>query len=201
MKEILPGIVHFERAMSVEARGAIRVGIEALTRVSPFRRYRTSRGRMSIDMTNAGVYGWVADTSGYRYDTDDPLNGKPWPAMPDAWHDLALCFARLAGFAEFSPNACLVNRYQGSAQLGMHVDRDEAREVQHQPIVSVSLGASARFAVGGLDRKDPTVATIMLHDGDVLVMGGPSRMRYHAVRRVYTDGGTQRLNLTFRRAR
>ncbi len=199
-REIWPGVFLFKGVLTEEARERVMAQVEEVALASPFRRYRTAMGQMSIDMTNAGAYGWVADQSGYRYEETDPLTKGAWPAMPVQWADLALCFARLSGFDAFEPNSCLINRYQGSAQLGMHVDKDEAPEVRSQPIVSISLGASARFAIGGLKRKDPA-QTIMLDDGDVLVMGGPGRLRYHAVRRVYTSGGLRRYNLTLRRAR
>lgn len=199
MTEIEPGVFLFRDALTEEAKAIILDGVATVAEQSPFRRYRVKTGQMQIDMTNCGALGWVADTRGYRYEPVDPMTNKPWPSMPGGWFNLALCFARLAGFPEFGPDACLINRYQGYAKLGLHVDKDEAPEVRDQPIVSFSFGAAARFTLGGLKRSDP-ISELLLEDGDVLVMGGPGRLRYHGIRRVMTKD-RDRINLTFRRAR
>ena len=157
--------------------------------------------RMSVAMTNCGALGWVSDPSGYRYDPLDPESGNPWPRMPDSFARLAQDAAAQAGFEGFTPDACLVNRYEPGARLTLHQDRNE-RDFR-APIVSVSLGLPAVFLFGGLKRADKP-ARIPLEHGDVAVWGGPARMRYHGVMPLKEGAhallGNQRINLTFRRA-
>jgi alkylated DNA repair protein (DNA oxidative demethylase) len=153
-------------------------------------------------MTNCGGVGWVTDRSGYRYDANDPEAGKRWPAMPPSFRELAERAADRAGFGGFSPDACLVNRYQPGARMSLHQDKDE-----HDfgaPIVSVSLGLPAVFLFGGLKRSDRP-RRFRLQHGDVVVWGGPARLTFHGVAPL-ADGvhplmGRQRINLTFRKAR
>ena len=169
---------------------------------APFRYMITPSGhRMSVAMTNCGALGWVSDRTGYRYVVQDPATGRSWPPMPDCFLRLAQDAAAQAGFAGFVPDACLINRYLPDARLSLHQDRDE-RDLT-APIVSVSLGLPAVFLWGGLKRKDPTRRIPLVH-GDVLVWGGPDRLRYHGVRPLqasqHTLLGEQRLNLTFRQA-
>lgn len=156
--------------------------------------------RMSVAMTNCGALGWISDAEGYRYTAEDPATGRPWPVMPEALRRIAVASAAEAGYPGFDPEACLVNLYGPSSRMGLHQDRDE-REPR-DPIVSVSLGRSALFRVGGLRRRDPT-RSVMLHHGDVLVFGGPARMVYHGVDRLagppHPLVGDRRINLTFRR--
>jgi len=156
---------------------------------------------MSVAMTNAGALGWVSDRGGYRYDPLDPLSGQHWPVMPPVFAQLAGRAAARAGFAGFTPDACLVNRYEASAGLSLHQDRDEA--ALDAPVLSVSLGDAALFRIGGGDRKGPT-RSLRLESGDVLLLGGASRLAYHGIDRIYPgsspllkDGG--RINLTLRR--
>jgi DNA oxidative demethylase len=169
---------------------------------APFRRMVTPGGyRMSVSMTNCGSLGWVTDRSGYRYDRTDPLSASEWPAMPDAFLSLARRAAVHGGFGKFLPDACLINRYDPGAKLSLHQDKDE-RDFS-QPIVSVSLGLPAVFLFGGLQRADQTRKVELTH-GDVVVWGGPARLRYHGVLPL-KDGyheltGRQRINLTFRKA-
>jgi len=177
--------------------------IDRVASQSPFRHLVTPGGQtMSVAMTNCGPLGWVSDRSGYRYDARDPTTGRPWPAMPDEFRQLALDAASRAGFPAFVPDACLVNRYAAGSRLTAHRDADE--QDYAQPIVSVSLGLPASFAFYGLTRggKGRSVA---LGDGDVLVWGGPSRLVYHAVRPIkpghHPVTGACRYNLTFRHAR
>src|SRR5262249_47948427 len=153
--------------------------IAAVARVSPFRHMVTPRGsRMSAAMTNCGQVGWLTDLTGYRYDARDPETSKPWPAIPPLFLDLATRAASHAGFANFVPDACLVNRYTPGARLSLHQDRDERD--YGQPIVSVSLGLPATFLFGGLKRTDRP-RRIGLRHGDVVVWGGPSRLTFHGV--------------------
>jgi alkylated DNA repair protein (DNA oxidative demethylase) len=170
---------------------------------TPFRHMVTPGGHaMSVAMTNCGGAGWVTDRTGYRYDANDPESGRPWPAMPPSFRALAGQAAAEAGFLNFSPDACLINRYQPGARMSLHQDKDE-----HDfgaPIVSVSLGLSAVFLFGGLRRSDKPQRYRLQH-GDIAVWGGPARLRFHGVAPL-ADGehasmGRQRINLTFRKAR
>lgn len=176
-------------------------GLGEVTEAAPFRHMVTPGGhRMSVGMTNCGPFGWVTDESGYRYDARDPLSGQAWPPMPEAFVRLAVAAAAEAGYPDFEPDACLVNRYDPGARLTLHQDKNE-RDFR-QPIVSVSLGLPAVFLFGGMERQDRQERITLWH-GDVLVWGGPDRLRYHGVLPL-KDGwhptlGRVRINLTFRR--
>ena len=153
--------------------------IAALIERAPLRRMTTPGGRqMSVAMSNCGPLGWVSDRAGYRYSPIDPLSGLAWPAMPAVFVALARDAAAAVGFADYTPDACLINRYEVGTRLSLHQDRDELRF--DAPIVSVSLGRSADFLFGGLKRGDATVR-VVLEDGDVVVWGGVDRLRYHGV--------------------
>lgn len=176
--------------------------IDAVVAQAPFRHLVTPGGfRMSVGMTNAGPLGWVSDRRGYRYDPVDPHSGKPWPPMPPVFQQLAEAAATHAGFADFVPDACLINRYEADTRLSLHQDRDEHDLTQ--PIVSVSLGIPAVFLFGGLQRSDRPLRVPLTH-GDVVVWGGPSRLRFHGVLPLkqghHETLGDCRINLTFRRA-
>lgn len=191
--------------------------IERVAARAPFRHLVTpGGGRMSVAMTNCGPWGWHSDRRGYRYVAEDPATGQPWPAMPDEFRALAQQAAALAGFGGFEPDCCLVNRYEPGAQMGSHRDFDEL-DMRH-PIVSVSIGLPATFVWYGEKRSAPDPVKLELHDGDVLVWGGPSRAGYHAVKKLaapasgadlFADADSARgsrslqlrYNLTFRRAR
>jgi alkylated DNA repair protein (DNA oxidative demethylase) len=157
--------------------------------------------RMSVAMTNCGFLGWITDRTGYRYDAIDPENGRKWPAMPAAFMHLAKESAIEAGFEGFTPDACLINRYEVGARLSLHQDKDEAD--YSAPIVSVSLGLPATFLFGGSKRTDKTQRVPVVH-GDVVVWGGPARLRYHGVLALKAGRhpllGEYRINLTFRKA-
>ena len=176
--------------------------VENITEVAPFRNMVTPGGfTMSAAMSNCGSAGWVTDRKGYRYTAIDPLTGNPWPALPDAFRDLAVEAASRAGYPGFVPDACLINRYEPGARMTLHQDKNE-RDYS-APIVSVSLGLPATFLFGGKERGDKTIK-LPLHHGDVAVWGGPSRMNYHGVSTI-ADGlhplvGRRRINLTFRQA-
>jgi alkylated DNA repair protein (DNA oxidative demethylase) len=176
--------------------------LEQVITSAPFRHMITPSGfKMSVGMTNCGALGWVTDRKGYRYSSVDPESGKPWPPMPPAFLHLARNAAETAGFPNFVPDACLINRYAVGAKMSLHQDKDE-RDLK-QPIVSVSLGLTAVFQFGGLGRRDP-VRRVHLEHGDVAVWGGASRLAYHGVMPlkdgVHPDLGACRINLTFRRA-
>lgn len=156
---------------------------------------------MSVATTSCGTLGWTSDELGYRYVARDPISGEPWPAMPAQFLRLARDAAAQAGFAGFEPDACLINRYVPGARLTLHQDRNE-RDFD-APIVSVSLGIPAVFVLGGTKRENPT-RTLQLSHGDVVVWGGPSRLRFHGVRPLVSAThpltGECRINLTFRKA-
>lgn len=190
------------RGYATQASAALLDAIDTVTTIAPWRHMVVPGGRrMSVAMSNAGALGWTSDARGYRYASTDPLSDAPWPPMPAAFRQLARDAAARAGFAGFEPDACLINRYAPGARLSLHQDRDE-RDFS-QPIVSVSLGLPAVFQFGGPKRTDPTQAVPLQH-GDVVVWGGPSRLRFHGVRPL-ADGehpatGRSRINLTLRRA-
>ncbi len=176
--------------------------ISPIEAASPFRHMTTPGGwRMSVALTNCGQFGWITDRTGYRYDAIDHETGKSWPAMPDVFARLAAEAAAEAGFIDFRPDACLVNRYAPGARLSLHQDRNES-DFGH-PIVSVSLGLPATFLWGGQKRTDK-IRRIALHHGDVVIWGGKDRLRFHGVNTL-ADGehpltASYRYNFTFRRA-
>jgi DNA oxidative demethylase len=153
---------------------------------------------MSVRMTNCGPLGWVTDKErGYRYQSTHPATDKPWPAMP---RELMELWEKLAGYDK-PPEACLVNFYSDDAKMGLHQDRDETEF--SAPVLSISLGNTCLFRVGGLDRKDPT-GSFKLSSGDIVLLGGEGRLAYHGVDRIYPGTSTLlknggRINLTLRR--
>jgi alkylated DNA repair protein (DNA oxidative demethylase) len=177
--------------------------LEGIVAQAPFRHTLTPGGhQMSVAMTNCGGLGWITDRKGYRYDAIDPVSQKPWPAMPPVFPRLAEQAAAAAGFADFRPDACLINRYEAGGRMSLHQDRDE--QDFGAPIVSVSLGLPAIFLFGGPKRSDKPQRYRLLH-GDVVVWGGPSRLFFHGVAPL-AEGehallGRWRINLTFRKAR
>ncbi|MCX5494889.1 alpha-ketoglutarate-dependent dioxygenase AlkB [Kaistia dalseonensis] len=190
---LLPG--RFDRA----AQETLREVIRAIAAEAPF--YRPAMpwtGKpFSVRMTNCGSLGWVADKDGYRYQPLHPTTGRPWPAIPAMLLDL---WQEVADFPD-SPEACLVNFYAPEARMSLHRDGDEAERAA--PVVSVSLGDSCLFRVGGPDRSDPT-RSFRLSSGDVVVLGGAAREAYHGVDRIYPGTSTLlsqggRINLTLRR--
>jgi alkylated DNA repair protein (DNA oxidative demethylase) len=152
---------------------------------------------LSVRMTNCGPLGWVSDAGGYRYQPTHPDTGRPWPPMPEAvlraWRDLA-------GYGA-PPEACLINVYAPTARMGLHQDRDEQDFAA--PVVSLSLGDTCLFRVGGPNRGDPT-RSFRLASGDAVVLGGPARLAFHGVDRIMPGTSTLlpeggRINLTLRR--
>lgn len=181
---------------------ALWPALQQVIAAAPLRHMLTSRGqRMSVALTGCGALGWVSDRRGYRYAAQDPDSGRPWPAMPAAFLDLARDAAAAAGFEGFAPDACLINRYATGARMGLHQDRDE-RDLA-QPIVSVSLGVPATFLWGDQRRADRAERVPLCH-GDVVVWGGVDRLRFHGVAPIRAAQlaltGAERYNLTFRRA-
>ena len=199
--DLAPGAVLL-RGFALPAEAELKHAVAAVAASAPFRHMKTPGGfTMSVAMTNCGRLGWVSSERGYRYAEQDPECGTPWPAMPGAILDLARSAASAAGFERFEPDACLVNRYEPGARLTLHQDKDE-RDYR-EPIVSVSLGVPAVFLFGGLKRKDRPLRLDLVH-GDVVVFGGPSRLRYHGVAPLksaqHPFAGQARINLTLRRA-
>jgi DNA oxidative demethylase len=190
----------FFRSMIVDEAPAILEHIDRISELAPLRHLVTPGGKkMSVAMSNCGALGWVSDHAGYRYQRHDPLTSKPWPAMPALFLVLAQRAAALAGYDNFQPNVCLINRYGIGARMGLHQDRDE-RDLS-APIVSFSLGLPAKFIWGGLQRTGQT-RRFMVEHGDVLVWGGPDRLRFHGVAPLppgrHPLTGEVRFNITFR---
>lgn len=198
---LAPGAVVL-RGFALAGETALLAALDEVVARAPLRHMVTPGGfRMSVAMTNCGEYGWVSDRTGYRYDPIDPATGAAWPAMPDAFRSLATRAAVGAGCDGFVPDACLVNRYEPGARLTLHQDRNE-RDFR-APIVSVSLGIPAVFLFGGAKRADRQKRVALEH-GDVVVWGGPARLRYHGVAPLKDNHhpllGRRRFNLTFRKA-
>ena len=191
------------RGFALPGAPSLLHALQEVTITAPFRYMVTPGGyRMSVAMTNCGAAGWVTDKTGYRYDSTDPVSGDRWPSMPACFSELATAAALQAGFDAFTADACLINRYEPGTRLSLHQDKDE-RDFD-APIVSVSLGIPAVFLFGGLHRSDRPRRVHLTH-GDVVVWGGPARLRYHGVMPLkegcHAVLGRQRVNLTFRKAK
>jgi alkylated DNA repair protein (DNA oxidative demethylase) len=184
-----------DRAGQAAILAAVRAGLAA---APPFRPVMPRTGRpFSVEMTNFGRLGWVSDRQGYRYQPLHPATGNPWPAIPES----VLSVWRSVADWDGDPEACLVNLYGPQARMGLHQDRDEIE--LSAPVVSISLGDDALFRAGGATRGGPTDA-VRLHSGDVLAMGGESRLCHHGVARIFPGTSTLlgepgRINLTLRR--
>ena len=205
------GFRHIQAALSHEAQSALLTDVVAGLAAAPaFQPTMPGTGApLSVTMSNFGPLGWVADKSGYRYQPRHPITDEPWPAIPKTLLELYTAYA-----PEWPvPEACLINLYGAEAKMGAHVDADE--DAKHAPVLSVSLGASARFRIGGPTRGGPTTSVIVA-SGDMVVMGGASRRCYHGVDRIIppdplfpplADPRTAigasvfRVNLTLRRVR
>ena len=185
--------------LTVEAQWALVDAVLQAVEHAPFYRPMTPAGRpMSVEMTNFGTLGWVTDAAGYRYERRHPLTGRSWPTMPPALLDL---WRALSG-APADADCCLVNLYRDGARMGLHQDRDEADF--SFPVLSVSLGDTAVFRLGGATRAAPS-RTLRLASGDICVLGGEARLAFHGVDRILAGSsrlvpGGGRLNLTMRRA-
>ncbi len=200
--ELPAGVRLYRRCLNEQEQAALLEEVVEILRRAPLftpRMPRTGRA-FSVRMSNTGPLGWVADREkGYRYEPAHPETGRPWPAMPKMLLEL---WAELAGYPA-PPEAGLINHYAPGAKMGLHIDIDE--EALDAPIVSISLGCSARFRLGGLKRREPTIS-FDLHAGDVLILEGPSRLRYHGIDRIYpgtgslpSEIGEGRINITLRR--
>ena len=198
---LLPnGIRHLPGYLDRPAQEALVEAIRAVVAEAPlYTPVMPGTGKeMSVRMTNCGSLGWVTDKQrGYRYQPTHPVTGRPWPAMPpqllDLWNDIA-------GY-EKPPEACLVNFYSDDARMGLHQDRDE--QDLNAPVLSISLGNTCLFRVGGLSRNDRTLS-FKLASGDIVVLGDEGRLCFHGVDRIYPATSTLlrnggRINLTLRR--
>lgn len=190
------------QGFALQDSSTLLADLESIVMQAPFRHMVTPGGlAMSVAMTNCGDLGWVTDRQGYRYAPIDPQTQKRWPAMPDSFFALSQAAALAAGYAKFTPDACLINRYQAGARMGLHQDKDERDFTQ--PIVSVSLGIPATFQFGGKKRSEKAL-NIPLYHGDVVVWGGEARLHYHGIlplkENMHPALGGVRINLTFRKA-
>jgi alkylated DNA repair protein (DNA oxidative demethylase) len=182
-----------------EAQEALLAALRTVLALAPLYTPRMPKSGqpLSVRMTNCGPLGWVTDEAGYRYQPLHPQTGRPWPAMPAI---LLAAWKALAAYPH-APESCLVNYYGPAARMGLHQDRDERDFAA--PVVSLSLGDSCLFRIGGMKRADPT-RTIRLASGDALVLGGEARLAFHGVDRIIPGTSTLlpeggRINLTLRR--
>lgn len=197
---VLPkGVRHIPGYLDRSGQELLVKDIRAVVGKAPLYRPEMPRtGKpMSVRMTNCGELGWVADKSGYRYQDRHPVNHSPWPPIPER---LMKIWTELSGNASL-PQACLVNFYDTKARMGLHQDRDE--EDLSAPVLSISLGDACLFRIGGPERDQPT-RSFRLESGDIVILGGESRLAFHGVDRIYPttssllkDGG--RISLTLRR--
>ena len=193
------GFEVFKGLLTPPQQAQIVAEVADLVKKSPLFRPRMPRTDkpFSVQMGNLGEFGWVSDKTGYRYQKTHPETGQPWPPIPSLLNDI---WREISAYPK-PPEACLVNYYDINAKMGLHRDADEVDFTA--PVVSISLGDTAVFRMGGPERKGPT-SSIKLESGDVVVIGGPARLFYHGIDRVLggsskllKNGG--RLNLTLRR--
>jgi len=199
MIELAPGLIYRPGFFDRAGQEALVADLRAAVRLAPLftpRMPRTGKA-FSVRMTNCGELGWVSDeTRGYRYQAEHPVTGEPWAPIPD----LAMQAWETSGYRA-PPQACLVNFYDAKARMGLHQDRDE--KALDAPVVSISLGDACLFRFGGTTRGGPT-KSIRLESGDLVVIGGASRLCFHGVDRIYSGTSTLlaeagRINLTLRR--
>lgn len=197
--ELRPGVLHWPGYLDRPAQEALAAALREVAREAPFYTPRMPRtGKpFSVRMTNCGTLGWVSDEAGYRYQPTHPETGRPWPPIPAA---LMEAWQALAGYPH-PPEACLVNFYGPGTRMGLHQDRDE--DDFDAPVLSLSLGDTALFRIGGAGRRDPTIS-LRLASGDALLFGGPARLAFHGIDRIVPGTSTLlrepgRINLTLRR--
>ena len=190
---VVPG--YLDRAAQEALLAALRDVFASAPLYTP-RLPRTGKP-MSVRMSNCGPLGWITDEAGYRYQPRHPETGRPWPPMPQT---VLAAWEALADYPH-PPESCLINYYGPTAKMGLHQDRDEHDFAA--PVVSLSLGDTCLFRIGGSSRGD-TTRTIRLASGDALVLGGKARLAYHGVDRILPGSSTLlaeggRINLTLRR--
>lgn len=203
--QLPPGCQHLEGCLDAPTQLQLAREIKRILDAAPLFQPRMPRtGKpFSVQMSNCGALGWVSDAAlGYRYQATHPETGRPWPPMPRLFLDL---WTEVSGFPH-PPEACLINLYAAGTRMGSHQDADEADF--SAPVVSISLGDEATFHVGGLKRGDAKIRA-RLGSGDVFVLGGPSRLAFHGIDRIFAgtsrllaDAGlaeSGRINLTLRR--
>ncbi|MDR6952605.1 alkylated DNA repair protein (DNA oxidative demethylase) [Ancylobacter sp. 3268] len=197
--ELAPGCLWWRGYLDRAAQEALVADIREVLKTAPLfipRMPRTGKP-FSVRMSNCGPLGWVSDESGYRYQPHHPETGEPWPPFPAA---LRNAWADLAGAAP-APQACLINWYGPEARMGLHQDKDE--QEFSAPVLSLSLGDTAIFRIGGVERRGKT-RSIQLASGDALLLSGPSRLAFHGIDRILAGTSTLlsqpgRINLTLRR--
>jgi len=188
------------RQFLVSRSDELAEAIKAIEQQAPFRHMKTAGGfTMSAAITGCGKYGWISDRRGYRYSKVDPVTEQPWPEMPKILYEVGQQCAHEAGYSNYQPDACLINRYVPGAKMSLHQDKDEQDFTA--PIVSISLGVPATFLFGGPQRSDKTIKVPVTH-GDVVVWGGKSRLFFHGVSPIkqayHPFRGDNRINITFR---
>jgi alkylated DNA repair protein (DNA oxidative demethylase) len=196
---VAPGVTHWPGYLDAGEQAALVAELREVARQAPFftpRMPKTGKP-FSVRMTNCGALGWVSDEGGYRYQPNHPETGSPWPAMPSR---LLQAWEELAGYP-LPPQACLINFYEPTAKMGLHQDRDE--EDFAAPVLSLSLGDTAVFRIGGTVRGGKTVS-LKLASGDALAFGGEARLAYHGIDRILAGSSSLlpqagRINLTLRR--
>ncbi len=197
--ELSPGLLLYPQALDRAAQESLLAEVREIVRAAPlFKPKMPKTGKeWTVRMTNCGALGWVSDVNGYRYQPQHPETQAAWPAMPQAILNLWQHYAAPSA----DPEACLINFYEPTARMGLHQDRDEGDFTA--PVVSVSLGDTCLFRYGGAKRNDPT-KSVKLTSGDIVIIGGASRLCFHGVDRIM--GGTStllpnhgRINLTLRR--
>jgi alkylated DNA repair protein (DNA oxidative demethylase) len=200
MPDVQPEGFHlYSGFLDADAQARLREEVLAATATAPFHHPQTpGGGRMSVAITAMGDLGWTSDAKGYRYQSRHPLTGRPWPAIPPR---LLHIWSALSG-TKVPPDSCLVNIYGPGARMGLHQDRDEADLTF--PVLSISLGDTALFRIGGESRRAPT-RSLTLASGDVCVLSGRARLAFHGVDRILAGSsrllpGGGRINLTLRRA-
>jgi len=197
---VIPGFDLWPGLLDAAAQHDLVAAVTAAADAAPFAHYGTAYGKaMSVAMTAFGPLGWTSDAAGYRYAERHPGTDQPWPTMPLALLDLW----KQLGDPETPPDSCLVNLYRDGARMGLHQDRDEADP--RFPVLSISLGDTAVFRIGGTSRRDPT-RSLKLSSGDVCRLSGPARLAFHGVDRILPGSsglvpGGGRINITLRRAR
>jgi DNA oxidative demethylase len=196
---VSPGFRLIAGYLDRPAQQALAAAIGTVLESAPLYTARMPRSGkpLSVRMSNCGALGWISDQAGYRYTPTHPETGRPWPPIPpmllEAWRDLA-------GYPH-PPEACLINFYGPGARMGLHQDRDEQNF--SAPVLSLSLGDTCQFRIGGLRRNDPT-ASVLLQSGDAMLLAGAARLAFHGVDRVLAGTSTLlpqggRFNVTLRR--
>jgi alkylated DNA repair protein (DNA oxidative demethylase) len=197
------GTVFHPKLIDLAAQKALMADLEDVLRAAPATTVLTKTGGYtSAAITNCGTAGWWSDRRGYRYETTNPATGSAWPKMPESFLNAVALSVRGTPWSDFAPDACLINYYGPGARMGLHQDRDE-KDFVH-PIVTVCLGDDADFLVGGPKRGDKTVP-VVVRSGDVMIMGGASRLYFHGIRKIHPGtsplpGINGRYSLTFRKA-